>query len=151
MPNLCNLGLIHTCEILGKSLCLSKTHFPHVYVGFLRSNGMYLHSVPELMGHNGKVVVVQSLRCIRLFVTPWTEGHQPSLSFTISQSLLKLMSVELVNPSNHLILCRPFSSCPQFFPVSRPFPMSHFFASGGQSVGASASASASVLPISIQG
>ena len=52
-------------------------------------------------------VVVQSLSCVRLFVTPWTAAHQASLSFTISQSLLKLLSIELVMPSNHLIFCVP--------------------------------------------
>ena len=52
--------------------------------------------------------VVQSLSCVQLFATPWTEIHQASLSFTISQSLLRLMSIELVMPSNHLILsCLP--------------------------------------------
>ena len=50
---------------------------------------------------------VQSLSCARLFVTPWTAVCQASLSITNSQSLLKLMSIELVMPSNHLILCRP--------------------------------------------
>ena len=69
------------------------------------------------------------------------------LSFTISQRLLKLMSIESVVPSSHLIL--PFSSCPQSFPASGSFPVSHRFTSGGQSIWASASAS--VLPMSIQG
>ena len=64
------------------------------------------------------------------------------------QSLLKLMSIESVMPSNHLILCFPFSSCPQSFSASGSFPMSQFFTSGGQSIGASASAS--VLPMNIQ-
>ena len=51
------------------------------------------------------VVIVQSLSCVRLFVTPWTSAHLASLSFAISQSLLKLMSIELVKLSHHLILC----------------------------------------------
>ena len=51
---------------------------------------------------------VQSLSCVRLFVTPWTAACQASLSFTISQSLLKLKSIALVMLSNHLILCHPF-------------------------------------------
>ena len=50
-------------------------------------------------------LVSQLLRCVRLFVTPWTAALQNYVSFTISQSLLKLMSIELVIPSNHLILC----------------------------------------------
>ena len=51
------------------------------------------------------VVVVQSVICVWLYATPWTAAHQTSLSFTISQSLLRLMSIESVMPSNHLILC----------------------------------------------
>ena len=57
------------------------------------------------------------------------------------------MSVELLMPSNPLILCRPLSSCPQFFPTSGSFPVSQFFPSGGQNI----EASASVLPVNIQG
>ena len=66
--------------------------------------------------HPPLVVVVQLLSCVRLFVTPWTAARQDSLSFTISQSLLKLMSIELVMLSNHLILCRPFLLLPSIFP-----------------------------------
>ena len=80
--------------------------------------------------------------------TPWTAVRQASLSFTISQSLLKLMSIDSMMPSNHLILCHPFSSCPQSFPASGSFQMSQLFASGGQSTGVSASAS--VLPMNTQ-
>ena len=93
------------------------------------------------------VVVFQLLSCVRLFATPWTAAHQASLSFTIPQSLLKLMSIESMTPYNHLILCLPFSSCPQSFPASGSFPMSQLFESGGQSTGASASAS--VLPMNV--
>ena len=57
-------------------------------------------------------------------MTSWTAAHHAPLPFTISQSLLKFMSIELVMPSNHLILCCPFSFCPQSFPVPRYFPMS---------------------------
>ena len=95
------------------------------------------------------IVVVQSLSHVWLSVTPWTTARQASLSFIISQSLLKLTSIELMMPSNHLIFCYPFSSCPQSFPPSGSFPMSRLFTSGSQSIGASASAS--VLPINIQG
>ena len=59
---------------------------------------------------------VQSLIRVRLFATPWTAAHQAFLSITNSQSLLKLMSVELVMPSNHLILCRPLLLLPSIFP-----------------------------------
>ena len=84
-----------------------------------------------------------------LFVTPHTAAHQASLSFTISKSLLKFMSIESMMPSNHLILCCPLLFCPQSFPASGSFPMSQLFTLGGQSTGASASAS--VLPKNIQG
>ena len=84
-----------------------------------------------------------------LFATPWTAACQASLSFTVSWSLLKLMSTESVIPSNHLILCRPFLPLPSIFPSIRVFfPMSWLFSSGGQSIGASALAL--VLPMSIQ-
>ena len=67
------------------------------------------------------VVVVQSLSFVWLFMTPWAAAHQASLSFTISQSLLKLMSFELVMPSNHLILCCPLLLLPSIFPSIRVF------------------------------
>ena len=55
---------------------------------------------------------VQLLSCVQLFVTPWAAAHQASMSITNSWSLLKLMSIELVMPSNHLILCRPLLLLP---------------------------------------
>ena len=57
----------------------------------------------------------------QLFATPWTAAHQASLSITNSQSLLKLMSIELVIPSKHLILCRPLLLLPSVFPSNRVF------------------------------
>ena len=86
---------------------------------------------------------VQSLSRGRLFATPWTAARQASLSLTNSQSLLKFMSIELVMPFNYLILS------PSTFTASGSFQMSQLFASGGQSIGVSASAL--VLPMSIQG
>ena len=62
---------------------------------------------------------VQSLSCVWLFVTPWTTAHQASLSITNSKSLLKLTSIELVMPSNHLILCHPLLLLPSIFPSIR--------------------------------
>ena len=76
---------------------------------------------------------VQLLGPVRLFATLWTAARQASLSITNSWSLLKFMSIELVMPSNHLIPCCPFSSCPQYFLASGSFPMSQLFMSGGQS------------------
>ena len=93
---------------------------------------------------------VQSLSHVQLFATPWIATRQASLYFTISWSLLKLMSIESVMPSNHLMLCHPLLLPPSIFPSIRVFfLMSRLFASGGQSIGASASAS--VLPMNTQG
>ena len=64
---------------------------------------------------------VQSLSRVRLFATPWTAAHQASLSITISRSPPKPMSIELVMPSNHLILCRPLFLQPAVFPSIRVF------------------------------
>ena len=85
---------------------------------------------------------------VRLFETPWAAAHQASLSFTVSLSVLKIMSIESEMPSYHLILCVAFSFCLPSFPPSESFPMSQFFTSGGQGIGTSASVS--VLPVSIQ-
>ena len=99
---------------------------------------------------------VQSLNRVQLSATPWTAARQASLSITNSQSLLKLMSLELVMPSNCLIFCHPLllpSVIPSVKIISQlenpqHFPMSQFFASGGQSFGVSDSAA--VLPVNIQ-
>ena len=64
---------------------------------------------------------VQLLSHVWLFATPWTSAHQPSLSFTISRSLLKLLSIESVMPSNYLIFCRPLPLPPSIFPSIRVF------------------------------
>ena len=88
---------------------------------------------------------VQSLSYVWLFATPWTAARQASLSITNSRSLLKLISTESVMPSNYFIL---FSFHFQSFPASGSFRMRKLFASGGQSIGVSASAS--VLPMNIQ-
>ena len=87
---------------------------------------------------------VHSLSRVRLFATPWTVVCQASLSITNPRSLLKLMPIQSKMPSNHLILCCPLLLLPSIFPSIGSFPMSQIFASGGQSIGASASAS--VLP-----
>ena len=60
--------------------------------------------------------VVQSLSCVQLFVTPWTAAHQVSLSFTVSWSMLRLVSIESVMPSNHLIICPPYLFLSSVFP-----------------------------------
>ena len=90
---------------------------------------------------------VQLLSFVRLFVNPWTAALWASLSITNSQSLLKLMSIVSVCHPTISSSGIPFSSRLQSFPVSGSFPMCQLFASGGQSTGASASAS--VLPMNI--
>ena len=88
------------------------------------------------------VVVVQSLSRVQLFATPWTAEHQTSLSFTISRSLLKLMSIKSVMPSNHLILCLPLLLLSSIFPSIWVF---------SNEVGLCIGTLASVLLMNIQG
>ena len=109
----------------------------------LYSRALFTHSIYNSLH---PVIVVQLLSPVQLFAAPWTAAHQASLSFTISQSFLKLMSIESVMPSNHLVLCCCFLLLPSIFPSIRA--MSQFFTSGGQSI--EASALASVLPMNIQ-
>ena len=91
---------------------------------------------------------IQSLSHVWLLVIPWNAAHQASLSITNSQSLLKLMSLSRWCHPTISSSFVPFSSHLQNFPTSRSFPVNQFFASGGQSIGVSASAS--VLPMNIQ-
>ena len=84
---------------------------------------------------------VQSLSRVWLFATPWITARQASLSITISQSSLRLTSIDSVMPSSHLILGRPLLLLPPISPASGSFPMSQLFAWGGQRTGASALAS----------
>ena len=91
---------------------------------------------------------VQLLSRVQLFAAPWTAARQASLSITNSRSLPKLMFIESVMPSYHLILFIPFFSCPQPFPASGSFQLSQLFTSGGQSIGVSTSTS--VLPVDTQ-
>ena len=90
---------------------------------------------------------VQSLSCVLPFATRWTAARQASLPTINSRSMLKLKSIELVMPSNHLILRHPLL-LPSIFPPLESFPMGRFFASGSQSIGTAASAS--VLPLNMQ-
>ena len=90
---------------------------------------------------------VQSLSCVQLFANPWITAHQATLSITNSRTLLKLMSIESVMPSSRLIFCHPLLLSP-IPPSIRVFSVSQLFASGGQSI--RVSASASVLPMNTQ-
>ena len=110
----CQLQLTSPCLIL-LSLTLSLLFL----MGLAKGLSLLL-----ILSKNQLLVLftsVQSLSCVRLFATPWTTAHQLSLSITNSWSLLKLMPIELMMPSNHLIL--PFFHL-QSFPASGSFPMS---------------------------
>ena len=111
-------------------LCLSLCLFSSlcVFLSLTRSGILlYLYIVLFIYIHS-----VQLLSCVWLFGTPWTAARQASLSVTNSPTLPKLMSIELVMPSRHLILCRPLLLLPSIFPASGSFQMSQLFASGGQ-------------------
>ena len=84
------------------------------------------------------VIVIQSLSCVQPFATPWTAAHQASLFLTVSQILLRLMSIESVMPLNYLILSCPLLLLASVFPRIKVFSKELAVASGGQSIGASA-------------
>ena len=136
---------LHTCSLQLMAVKGAWGHWRLTGRGFLlqgvSSSCLYLASAVLL-------VSVQSLRHVRLFATLWSTARQASLSITNSWRFLKFMSIELMMPSNHLILCCPLLLLPSIFPSVRVFPMSQFFASDGQSIGVSASAS--VLSMNIQ-
>jgi len=96
----------------------------------------------------GSFILLHQFSCsvVSKSATLWTAARQASLSITNSRSLLKLMSIALVMPSNHLILCRPLFLPPSIFPSIRVYSNESVFAWGGQSIGVSAS----VLPVNIQ-
>jgi len=96
------------------------------------------------------LIVVQLLNHVQLFVTPWTAAHKASLSFTISWSLLKLMSIESVMPSNRLILCHPLPFLASVFPSIRVFSNESALHIRSPKYLAGASATSSVLPMNIQ-
>ena len=127
-----------------------------IFLTTQRSNPHLLHwqagSLPlRYQGSLGKnqFNAIQSLSPIWLFVTPWIAARQVILSITNSRSLPKLMFIESVMPSSHLILCHPLLLLPQSIPASGSFPMSQFFPWGGQNIGVSDLES--VLPMNTQG
>ena len=93
--------------------------------------------------------LVQSLSCVQLFATSWNAAHQASLSFTISWSLLKFMSIESMMPSKDLILCHPLLLLSSIFPSIRVYSDQSALCIWWPNFGASASAS--VYPMNIQG
>ena len=113
-----------------------RPHIDQSFNEYSRCLG-YIRYIRYYSRHLNIVVVFQSLSCVRFFVIPWPAAHKAPLS-TVSQILLKFMSIELVMLSNDLSLCRPFIFCLQPFPASGSFPMSRLFASDDQSIGISA-------------
>ena len=103
--------------LLGNAFFLEATH--RLVYAFLNCFSHLLNLKVKNKRKNTKLLHL--LSCVRLFVTPWTVACQASLSFTNSQSLLKLMSIKLVMPSNHLILCQPLLLLPSIFPNIRVF------------------------------
>ena len=96
---------------------------PHILLTseHLSLSGLLIYSFIYFINIQGLISSVQSLSPVRLFATSWTEARQASLSITNSWSLPKLMSIGLVMPSNHLILCRPLLPLPSIFPSIRGF------------------------------
>ena len=116
----------------------SDDHYIYYYgQGSLSRNGVAL-----------RFSSVQSLSHVRLFLTPWIAACQASLSVTNSRSLLKLMFINLMMPSSHLIFCCSLLLLPPIPPIIKIFPVSQLFAWGGQTIGISVSAS--VLPMNTQ-
>ena len=129
---------IHLTEMKSRALFIMITEVKGIYNAVRIQKFLKEHKLQ-----------VQSLSRVWLFTIPWTTAHQASLSITNSQSLLKLMSIDSVMPSNYLILCCPLLlPSLQSFPALGSFPMCQFFASGGQSMGVSASTW--VLPMNTQ-
>ena len=97
----------------------SFTWIQVIYKGNFQNHNL-LYGIEWILNHKYLCFSsVQSLSHVRLFATPWTAAHQASLSVTNSQSLLKLMSIELVMPSNHLTICCPLLLLPSIFPSIR--------------------------------
>ena len=135
-----------------KNFSLAVLHRKFCWIFFFSALVFISHFNPKFKNLDFSFSSVQSLSHVRLFATPWTAAHQASLSITNSWSLLKLMSIESVMPSSHLILCHPLLLLPSIFPNIRVFSNESVLCiigrTEGQSIGASASAS--VLPVNIQ-
>ena len=102
-------------------ICLSFSLSLTACLAFRKLHGFCSDSYLIPRPQSTTFAIVQLLSCVRLFATPWTAARQASLFFTISLSLLKLMSLESVMPSNHLILCHPLLLLPSIFPRLRVF------------------------------
>ena len=120
-----------------------------VYKNLFQPHILSSHPLPWLypVRCTSVFVVVQSLRCVWPYATPWTAARQASLSISNSQSLLKLMSIKLVMPSNHLILCHPLLLLPSISPSIRVFSNESALCIVTKRLEPT---SASVLPVTIQ-
>ena len=131
VPNILHISKVCLIVLKVGFLGLNMSTFPQVpaktwsrgfkcqlLVGFSATGGGLVSSRSHLRMTASRTVVLQALSRVRLFVTPWTAARPASLSFAISQSLLKLMSIESVMPSNRLILCWPLL-LPSIFPSIR--------------------------------
>ena len=119
------------------------------YLAKLRTGLRFESLLSFIHFYENFIVFVQPLSHVWLFVTPRIVAHQAPLSSTVSQTFLKLMSIESVMLSNHLILCRSLLFLSSIFPSIRVFSNELLYTSGGQSIGASATQS--VLPMDVQG
>ena len=137
------------CLILGLHGPLKKkqqqTHNRNFYGGpaskNLSSNAEDVGSVPGQETKIPRAIVLRSVSHVQLFVTPWTWSMPGFSVLHYLQSLLKLMFIESVMPSSHLILSHPLLLLPSIFSASESFAMSQLFTSGDQSIGSSASTS----------
>ena len=140
------------CDSPGKNIEVGSHSLLQGIFPTQESNQGLLRQILYQLSYQGSptwnISSVQLLSHVLLFTTPWSAAHQASLSIANSWSFLKLMSVESVMPSNHLILCHPLLFLPLIFPSIRVFQMSQLFPSGGQSIGVSSSTS--VLTMNIQ-
>ena len=128
----CNQNSLNGLWMLGTDVCAWVQTWLGIYVGAIGSSSLAGETCPLQIVFAMWYVQftsVQSFSHVWLFATLWTAACQGSLFFTKSWSLWKLMPIELVLPSNHLILCHPLSSCLQSCPVTGSFLMSQFFTS----------------------
>ena len=119
--NIIKMYTIFTQQQATNSIQVPKDYKPHWNISRDIKQGEKFHGLKN-WNHTGSVLfsLVQFSRSVvRLFTTPWTAAHQASLSITNSRSFLKLMSIESVMPSSHLILCRPLLLLPSIFPNIR--------------------------------
>ena len=117
----CQVGTFYMVHISAPGNTISQHHLKFVPLWA----SLFCHQTQQFVHHHSLTFLqfssVHSLSRVQLFVTPWTVARQASLSITNSRSLLKFMSIKLVMPSNHLILCRPLLLLPPIFPSIRVF------------------------------